>query len=276
VARPAPATDRTITILNFLAERPDESFTLSELSRRLGIAKGTAHPQVAALCAAGYLLRHPVTKTIMLGPALIGLGNAAASGRSELVEYARDEMGRLAADLDLQCVASAIMGEEMVLLARVGHIGALGLHVGLGRVPLVPPFGTVFLAWDSPDAIDGWLHRLDRGLSEVELARYRQAVATVRRRGYSVSTRPLDETGDHGESALLELGGAARSELSMIAAPVFGADGSVVLALTLVGMSAELDESAIPGIGSRLVEVTTRLTAAFHGIVPLSDLVAKS
>ena len=268
MARPAPATDRTITILNFLAERPEESFTLSELSRRLGIAKGTAHPQVAALCAAGYLLRHPVTKTIRLGPALIGLGNAAASGRSELVEYARDEMGRLASDLALQCVASTTMGEEMVLLARVGHIGELGLHLGLGRVPLVPPFGTVFLAWDTPDAIDAWLHRLGRGLSDGELSRYRQAIATVRRRGYSVSTRSLDGVGDHGEAALLELGGATRSDLSMIAAPVFGADGAVVLALTLVGMSAELDDASIPGIGSRLVAATGRLTTAFHGNAP--------
>ena len=187
MARPAPAIGRTIALLNFLTAHPDETFSLSELARRLEMNKATAHAMLLALTEAGYLLRHPATKSFTLGPALISVGNAAAARQFEVVDYTRDEMRRLSDDLGVQCVASAAIGEEIVLLGRSGDPEPLGLSVQVGqRLPLVPPLGTVFLAWSGPDEIDRWLRHLGPGAADEQLARYRQAVTAVRRRGYSI------------------------------------------------------------------------------------------
>ena len=83
MARAAPSADRTVALLDFLAAHPDERFGLSDLARRLDINKATAHALTAALTNAGYLLRHPVDKRYSLGPALIAIGNAAASRQSQ-------------------------------------------------------------------------------------------------------------------------------------------------------------------------------------------------
>src|SRR4029077_2373039 len=94
------------------------------------------------------------------------------------------------------CVASAAIGDEIVLLARSGDTEPLSLFVAVGQaLPLVPPLGTVFLAWESADAIDRWLRRLGARSGNGALARYREAVATVRRRGYSLVLEPVPVTG---------------------------------------------------------------------------------
>jgi DNA-binding IclR family transcriptional regulator len=298
VARPAPAIGRTIALLNFLTAHPDERFSLSELARRLDMNKATAHAMLLALTEAGYLLRHPATKSFTLGPALISVGNAAAGRQFEVVDYARDEMRRLSDELGVQCVASAAIGEEIVLLGRSGDPEPLGLSVQVGqRLPLVPPLGTVFLAWSGPDEIDRWLRHLGPGAADEQLARYRRAVAAVRRRGYSMGLdssrahtpprpsgtsarkdkgpRPLRDAAvqvvaevPHEEYILLELEKSASYRLSHIAAPVFGADGSVALALTLMGFRHQLTAEQVPQHAERLRVATRTVTEAVHGRGP--------
>lgn len=288
MARAAPATDRTVAVLNFMAAHPDTWFSLSDLARRLGLPKATLHAQVNALSEAGYLLRHPVDKSYSLGPALIAVGNAAASRQYEVVDFARDEMRRLADDLDIQVVASAQIGDEMVLLARAGETLPVGMSVQIGaRIPLVPPLGTVFMAWSSPAEIDAWLRRVGPNASDEELDRYRQAIAAVRQRGYSIGldatartqlARALPDRGRMGEAiealgheeyVLLELQHAASYRLSIVGAPVFGADGSVVLALSLFGFpAASLTAEEVPRYGDRLLQATDAVSRAIHGRRP--------
>jgi DNA-binding IclR family transcriptional regulator len=284
MARPAPAIARTVSLLNFLAAHADEAFSLSELARRLDINKATAHAMLLELTDAGYLLRHPSTKSYTLGPALIAVGNAAGGRQLEVVDYARDEMRRLSDDLGVQCVASAAIGEEIVLLARTGDPQPLGLSVQVGqRLPLVPPLGTVFLAWSGPEEIDRWLRHVGPGTTEAQLSRYRAAVDAVRRRGYSIGLdaartlgpRPLRDAAvqvveevPHDEYILLELEGSASYRLSHIAAPVFGNDGRVALALTLMGFRHELTAEQVPEHGARLQVATRAVTRAVHGKEP--------
>ena len=286
MARPAPAVDRTVALLEFLAAHPNEAFSLSELARRIDINKATGHAMVTALTEAGYLLRHPVDKTYSLGPALIAIGTAAGARQFEIVDYARSEMDQLSRELRVQCVASAAIGDEIVLLARSGDPEPLGLSVPVGqRLPLVPPLGTVFLAWESTDAIDRWLRRLGPRSGNVALAQYREAVATVRRRGYSLGLEPAPPSGPHrrrelrdaavevvehphDEYILLELEKAASYRLSHIAAPVFGADGRVGLALTLMGFRHQLSADQVPELADRLRAAALAVTRSIHGRVP--------
>lgn len=280
MARPAPSIDRTVAVLNFLAAHPEEAFTLSELCRRVGITKATAHAMLNALADAGYLLRHPSDKTFTLGPALIAVGSAAAARRMEVVEYARDEMRRLAGALGVQVVATTAMGDEIVVLAREGAAEPFRVTLDVGqRLPLVPPIGTVFVAWLPPTEIDRWLRRAGRDVTDDRLDRYRAAVDAVRRRGWSVgvevpgalaSGTRLEELA-HDESLLLELEKAQTYRLSHISAPVFGPDGSVVLALVLLGFPGLLRAEEVPELAERLVAAALTVTKSIHGRAPDSE-----
>jgi DNA-binding IclR family transcriptional regulator len=161
----------------------------------------------------------------------------------------------------------------------------MSVQIG-ARIPLVPPLGTVFVAWSTPDQIDAWLRRVGPGTTEAELDRYRQAVAAVRQRGYSLGLDPeartrlaraLPDRGavgqaiealGHEEYVLLELQHAASYRLSIVGAPVFGADGTVVLALSLFGFPASLTAEEVPRYGNRLLQATDAVSRTIHGRRP--------
>ena len=282
MTRGTPAAQRTVDVLNLLAAHRGRPLGLSEIARRIGIGKGSAHALLTTLGDAGYLVRHPTDKTYVLGPAVVGLGRAAAAAELSALDFARPAMEGLSAELGLQCLASAAIGTEIVILGRAGAPVPLGLSVEVGqRLPLVPPLGTVFVAWSPPHEIDAWLRRLGASAGEDELARYRAAVATVRRRGYSVALEAeararlgralADVAGDagaaelraqvlelvaelgHEEYILGELTGAARYQINHLAAPVRDPDGRVVLALVLLGFTDRIDAEDLAPLGRRLV-----------------------
>jgi DNA-binding IclR family transcriptional regulator len=288
MARPAPAVDRTVAVLNMLAAHPDTAFSLSELCRRLDINKATAHAMLTALADSGFLLRNPRDKSYTLGPALIALGSAAAARRLELVEFARSPMTHLANDTSLQCVVSSAMGEEIVFLAVAGEVIPFGPHVRVGqRVPLAPPIGTVFMAWSLPDEVDTWLHRTHgRPLNPDELERYRNGVRAVRRRGYSVGLEPdvlgvrLSQSLDDHEavpaliselshtSYLMDEFGSEPHRIGHLAAPVFGPDERVAMVVTLYGFTKQLTGSDIDALATRLTATTREITFAVRGRHP--------
>jgi DNA-binding IclR family transcriptional regulator len=294
MSRSSPAVDRVVAVVELLAAHPERRFSLSELCRRLDLNKATAHALLSSLSERSWLLRHPEDKTFTLGPGLVAVAGAAAARQLELVDYARAEMRALADELDVQCVASAVRGDDIVLLAVAGAARPLSVNVHAGqRVPLTPPLGTVFIAWSPPEEIDRWLRRLgppgeSPAAGGAALARYRQAVDVVRRRGYALSLeadarvlleralsaggdRPLAEVLDElgrQDYLLLELEPAHSYRLSLMAAPVFGPEGTVVLALSLFDLPAEIDADRVPALAERLVGAANTVTKAIGGRVP--------
>ena len=77
MVRPAPAASRAVEILYYLTAHPRRAFTLSELVRALGINVSSAHAILAVLTDTGLVIRDPVHKTYVLGPALAAVGFAA-------------------------------------------------------------------------------------------------------------------------------------------------------------------------------------------------------
>ena len=72
----------------------------------------------------------------------------------------------------------------------------------------------------------------------------------------------------HEEYILLELERSTSYRLSHIAAPVFGADGRVALALTLMGFRHQLTAEQVPEHAERLRAATRTVTQAVHGRGP--------
>jgi DNA-binding IclR family transcriptional regulator len=286
MARRAPAVERSVAILNLLAEDPDRRWTLSEIARDLRLNKATLHAILFALNEAGYLTRDAGEKTYGLGPALIALGNSALAA-SPAAHTALPEMQALTDELGVECVASAAIHDEIVILVRAGTPRPFGVFVEPGqRLPLAPPLGSVFVAWSDDDTVLRWLRRA--AVPKVVQKRYREAIDVVRQRGYSVGLegerfaralggRPRDarsmlERNVRGirieEYALLDLDPEASYRVNHIGAPVFGPDEQVALALFLIGFAGQLPGAAVEAIAARLLEVAGRISLAIRGRSP--------
>jgi DNA-binding IclR family transcriptional regulator len=287
MSRAALSATRAVAVLNFLAAHPAESFTLSDLSTRLGINLSSAHSLLAVLTDAGYVVRHPRQRTYTLGPSLVALGSAALE-RHAVIDHARDAARELARAVGLEVAVSAPAGSEIVFLARAGDHQARGMPVHVGqRVPLVPPLGAVFVAWGDAE---GWLDQAE------DADDLRATLAGVRRRGYSVALEhdarkglgaALDQRADmpaddrlqrsvgdrvadlgRREYQIHELDPSRSYEVSMIAAPVFDATGDVVLALTVLGFPAALAAAEVVAHGERVRDAGLIVTKASGGRAP--------
>lgn len=291
MSRLALAATRAAKLLNFLAAHPTEGFTLSELSERLGVNVASMHALLASLTEDGYLVRHPRQKTFTLGPAVIALGTAALETHPA-VDLARDAARQLAKDTGLEVALTTLGGEDQILfLARVGGPTARGIPIHVGqRMPFEPPLGAVFLAWGDAEA---WLAKSD------EPDRLRTVLEGVRARGYSVSleveartrlghaldqlaSAPLD--GERRESVghlvrdlggrpyhALEINAATTYDVSLIAAPVFGPAGEVVLALTLIGFPLGLSGAQVTEFADALRDTALVVTKKARGRIPSTD-----
>jgi DNA-binding IclR family transcriptional regulator len=276
----SPSADRTVRILNYLAEHSEQAFTFSELRRALEMSSGTLHALLASLVHASYVRRNPEKMTYTLGPALLALGAAARSGY-RLADDLIPAMEQLSAELDLTCHAAVAQGSEMVVIARSGPVEPFGRRVRVGeRYPLVPPFGTAYVAWSGTQAIEAYLARSEPALSEMDRERCRRALDGVRRRGYSISLNPstrhrvgaLIDGSDtwtsrelgallselaHEEYVLADVAAGSTYDVVALTAPVFGPEGSVLALLSLANFRHAVSGEEIPRLAARLYHVTT-------------------
>ncbi len=279
MARRAPAIDRAVAVLNHLAGDPTRAYSLSELCRELDLNKATAHSLLNTLADVGYLVRDEDDKTYTLGPALIAIGNAATAS-FPVARLAQRQMDELARQFDLEVIGSTAIGDEIVILGRAGTPRPLGINVQPGqRLPLVPPLGTVFVAWAGEEAIERWLDKLGPSATAADRDRYRQALEAVRGRGYSIAMagqeqqRLVEEltAGGRagGEYALTELEGAETYAISQIGAPVFGPHGEVAFGLFLIGFRGQIAAAEVPTYAEALVRAAQEVTGALRGAVPV-------
>jgi DNA-binding IclR family transcriptional regulator len=262
-----------MSALNYLTAHPGVSFTLSELSNVLDVNAASLSALLLALTDAGYVSRHPRRKTYTLGPAGVALGHAAAR-QFPAIDAAEAEMRELA-NLGNECVGTVATAGEILFVAIEGHPGAKTREAWVGqRIPMVPPFGQVFVAWSSKPEINRWLGTMGHGPQETLLRqRLLASLERVREDGYVVGlvNDPVEEVialineltvVDREDvrqrlwEAIPRQGPAYVAEgiqpdevydVANLAVPVFDAEGSVVFAMTLTGLSGVR--------GDRLLEI---------------------
>ncbi|HUP75205.1 MAG TPA: helix-turn-helix domain-containing protein [Acidimicrobiales bacterium] len=291
MVKPTPAVVRAGRVLELFAANPSRPFTLSEISERIDVNRSSLLAVLHALVETGLLARHARHRTYELGPAAVSLGHAAFAQHPE-VEAARTQMAALAEDLGVEALAAVPIGNEVVIVATAGRPRADGPVVRVGhRLPLGAPLGAVFVAWSQTETIARWAARFDA----VMASEWEGLLATVRSRGWALTLDSdprrllgdvLEERSAHGvlrsdvglELVVAKLGGvdyqlgelerSTRYQVSTTAAPVFDADGQVVLALALHGFDNPLDVSTIERVASRLMSSARAVTRAVHGREP--------
>ncbi|MCU1393980.1 MAG: putative IclR family transcriptional regulator [Ilumatobacteraceae bacterium] len=294
----SPPTARVLAVLDLLAASPEREFRLAEIVAALGLHKSTCHAIVTTMVARGYLARGAGTKGYTLGSAVIVAGRAAEHA-SPAVHQARSVVPALARDLDVECVASVIERDVIVVVewapprsvARGAAMsaGASWSHIGQ-RIPLVAPFGSAQMAWCDDERLDAWIARSTVGREQLL-----SAMAVVRARGYDIQTGnsqldtfrttlasvDLDRLSDSSRAAvgqlMSELGridslpevldSTIDYDINALAAPVFDGAAAPVLTVSLhpVGLLAG---DAVMALGRCLRAAADEITASIGGSVP--------
>ncbi|MGO8713489.1 MAG: IclR family transcriptional regulator [Rhizomicrobium sp.] len=287
---------RAINVINFLAAHPADAFTLSELAEQLDLSLGSAHRVLTTLVDARYLSRHAKHKTYSLGVALVAIGHAALE-KHRSIDIARREMARLTDELKVQCIAAAVVDDELLFLAKEGIPQT---HDGLSRVgerrPFIPPLGLAHVAWADEGVVEAFLAKAPSNLNDRMRVHLRNAVGLVRERGYAIaangpalralrqtSTVPIgyqrDETYwsrvhtliatlSEAEVQLLSFEHLNAAGVCYISAPVFSPTGDVALELTLSGMPLNLSAEEIERYAERLRTAAAVITSETHGRMP--------
>jgi DNA-binding IclR family transcriptional regulator len=300
INRTSPAVERAVSILNFLAEHESDTYTLSELARRLDMAKATGHTILATLVEGGLVTRN-ADREYSLGPAVIPLGEAA-SHQNRAVAIGRREIRLIAEDLGLDVILTTVLDHSIVVVGKssAAQLERNDLRVLYlsQRIPLAPPIGAIFVAWWDRSRIDEWLNAAHDVWAPDRRQRYLDALAAVRERGYSVSAiasdalnqvrkilgsvDALSAEGDLSSTLdgfieqvrnsegymVTRLAPDSLYELSSIAAPVFDRSGHVVLAITVQGFLEAAGRGEIERLGERLVSAAASVTEAIGGRKP--------
>ncbi|MFR9752335.1 helix-turn-helix domain-containing protein [Nocardia sp. 004] len=293
VGRRSAPTARVIRVLDFFVAQRGKRFGLSELARELDLAKPTCLGILTELTAGGYLVRDADHRTYGLGPALIAAGRVAQDGFA-ISALAREELEKLTVRYRTTCTASAVVGEQIMVLESTGP----------GRVKVgaayrfAPPVGLMYVLWDTETAFDSWLATPPVVPLQQDETRLRQVVAECRERGFlvesmttagqrlyallaGVSDRDLppelrELVGELvttlGERVYLGSNLRPRKEhpVSLLAAPTYGGDGRQNMVLTMY-VGASITGAEIARRGAALVAAADAVTVRSGGDKPLTN-----
>jgi DNA-binding IclR family transcriptional regulator len=181
-----PAICKAAGLLRAIADAP-HPLGVSELARRAGLSKSTAHGLLAALTEEGFVRPVGEAREYALGPELIGLGEKART--RQLLDAAREEVNRLALTTGDTVFFGQITGDRVIILSRSESTTSVRLSAPLGSsVPLLagalckayaaalPPDGTFPEGLDLP----AYTNR-----SITAAAQLRQEAAAARSRGFA-------------------------------------------------------------------------------------------
>jgi DNA-binding IclR family transcriptional regulator len=285
----APAALRAIRVINLLAAHPARSFTLSELAQRLDINRASALRVLRQLTAAGFLERHPRHLTYSLGMTLVAIGQAAAV-RHPAVRAAQREMESFADEFGVQCNAVVVDDAGSLVVAEAGH-GALTVGT---RLPRMPAIGLVH--WAFANAAERREFVASASLGARRTSFLDVALDTIRTRGFAIALRgpardrmsellavlverpddpkalgamrALWKDAEDGELQLIEFEPKRNYRVAHIAAPVFGADGEVLLEVVARRLPEGLSGRRIAELAERLRGACGVATRAVRGRVP--------
>ena len=247
--------DRTLLALEVLGSTQG-GLGVSELGRRLGVDKSTAHRLLATLLGRGFVRFSPSTQRYLLGFRLMTLA-AAAARDIDLVEVARPIME----DLRNACgeaVSLAILTDgDAMIVSKLSGTGVITVNLGVGsRMPVhASALGKALVAWlpvplQPLKFVSGELEVFTpRTMASVD--QFTAHLELVRLRGWAID----DEEVSIG--------------LRCVAAPVHNSAREVVASLGVSGPVNRVTLEAAQDLAQRAIASANELSSLF-GWVPMS------
>jgi DNA-binding IclR family transcriptional regulator len=244
------SVDRALGVLDMLAKHGELGVT--EIATELGVHKSTAFRLVATLEAHDLVEQVSDRGKFRLGVGVLRLAGATTV-RLDLVQESRPVAVKLAQAVGETVNVTVLAGHEALYLDQVVGPSALALRNWVGqRIPLhATSNGKVLLA-HSPAAFEHLVQPLRRFTpgTVTDLGRLASELDDVRGRGWALAVDELEEG------------------LTAIAAPIHGADGSVVASLSASGPTFRLSTDRVPDVAAQVAaaagEISQRL--GWHGV----------
>ncbi|MFC4694987.1 MULTISPECIES: IclR family transcriptional regulator [Geodermatophilus] len=238
------SVDRALSVLEILAAQGEAGVT--DIAAELGVHKSTAFRLVAALESRGFVEQLADRGKYRLGFGVVRLAGAAAA-QLDIAREGRPICQTLAADLGETVNIAILDGDRAVNVSQARGPAALSTHnwVGQGTPLHATSSGKVLLAHAPDDVRKGVLSR--------ELPRYTATTVT----DPEVLRQDLDRIVEQGWGSTVE---EYEGGLNAVAAPVRGADGDVVAALSVSGPSFRMDPEDYPRLARRVVSGADELS----------------
>jgi DNA-binding IclR family transcriptional regulator len=235
---------RAVIVLELLADEGE--LGVSEIGRRLEVHKATASRLLATLATHGLVERNPATDRYRLGFGVIHLAGAALAGL-DLVQQARPVMEDLAERTEETVNLGVLDGSSVVYVDQVAGTRAI---VSVSWVGRRTPFhctsnGKVLAAWAEDPVVEKLLATPLERLTPHTVAdpsQLRGQLVEVRARGYAQTVEELEEG------------------LNAVAAPVRGADGEVIAAISVAGPAFRMRPAELPRIARLTIEAASNIS----------------
>ncbi|MEO8334077.1 MAG: IclR family transcriptional regulator [bacterium] len=247
---PYPGTQavrRAFAVLKaFDSEHPQ--WSVSDLSRHIGLHKTTTFRLLGALVHEGMLEREEVTGTYRLGPELIALGSQALRS-TDLYNASHSELEAVARDTGETATIEILVGDEVVILDEVHGRFLVGGRPDFGlRFPAhATSTGKLLLAAERSE--NAGVKRAKRGrLAKLtsktitDADELEKELTKVLRQGFATA---IDE---------IEDGFAA------VGAPIFNVAGKMVAAISVGGARPRFTRVRIAELTKRVREAADRIS----------------
>jgi IclR family transcriptional regulator, KDG regulon repressor len=229
----------------FSAEEPELGVT--ELARRLGVAKSTAHRLAATLLAEGFLEQNAADGRYRLGLALFGLGTLVRR-RMSVSNEALPHLHALRDRSDETVHLAVLDGADIVYLFNLESQQAIRMrsYLGVRKPAFCTGEGRALLAHAPPAVLARVLRAPMPARTPAAGVTTREALAgvlaAVRRAGHAID----DEESEVG--------------MRGVAAPVFDAGGAAVAAVGLAGPVQRLTRKRLREVVPMVVEAAQAIS----------------
>ncbi|WP_371775732.1 IclR family transcriptional regulator [Streptomyces sp. NBC_01438] len=230
--------DRALEILGMFTE-DRQVITGTDVVDQLQVVKSTAYRYIQSLQSYGLIEEAPARSGFRLGPRVFELARIARQGLG-LSEVAEPVLRALAGDLRETVLLTRRSGTQVICVERYESPTPIRLSYERGQVLPVNAGASalVSLAW-APEK------ELERVLAEAQLTpltkrstadaeQLRKRLGSIRDQGYVVTRGEVDEF------------------VVGVAAPITGANGSVIAGATVVGLEQRLSDERLPDVVERV------------------------
>lgn len=292
-------TARALAIIDLLMANPHQAFGLTEMTRRLNLNKATCHAILTTMSTYAFLVQDPKTKAYRLGPSMVAAGRAAFA-QFPVLEYARPELEKLTAELNMGVGAVGCTSSHLVLLAHYRASAPFESPFQMGlRLPNIAPLGSCFIAWSPAQQLQQWLdkgHESQSNYNEKFDRQLRISVIGINARGYEVTLKTSAEATLGKSLAALNqnwnletleksthiyqqtlckepyhldrIEPKAHYDVCNISVPVFGYGRIPELVFTVGSIQSPLTGAEIEDIAQQLKQASLRVTQAARNSVP--------
>jgi DNA-binding IclR family transcriptional regulator len=242
-----PALDRGLDILELLSSQHD-GMTQSQIGKTLGLSASAIFRPLLCLERRGFIVRRRPEDLFFLSTRMFELShNFPPTAR--VLDAAMPLMRILANRTGQSCHLGIYSDGALLVIAQVESPGPMGFSVRIGaRFPLeTTASGRVLYAFQAADVQRQWLAEMP---ALEDAADFDRRVAAIAARGYE------------------EVSAESRTGVTDFSAPIVGAFGTTVAALTVPILSATDDAVDLDAVRTQLLETAAAITAEIGGSRP--------